>query len=404
MKINKTMGVVALGLGLAIVAQAQPDAGYTPIYITGSTAFRSQIFQALKNELGLTVQNGGTSSQNSFTFEGNIADPHSLGMTKQGTPVEVFCDFSGSAEGVETILNNVANNYLSSTGVTFVNDGADFAFSDVAQNSTPYPNPPNVALPEIQLAADASQEPFTGCAVVTFTFAVNKQGAAAGISNITDFNVRDLYRAGTLDECFFTGVAPGTTSVYAVGRYNLSGTRITAELDDYDPTSATLKQYALGTLPSTTPGLNNGDSSAPTGNAWVPVLNGGYFTGGNVGVALANSSSVTGLSPAIGYIGWSDAQGKFGSSGAVPIKWDGQNPGSLGAWNITGLENGDYTFFSYERLYEKPSDKGTAFDNYGQDLVLGLQYEIVNASPQTADIERNMNVYRPSDGADVVSY
>jgi hypothetical protein len=40
MKINKTMGALALGLGLATGAQAQVTSGYTPIYITGSTACR----------------------------------------------------------------------------------------------------------------------------------------------------------------------------------------------------------------------------------------------------------------------------------------------------------------------------------------------------------------------------
>ena len=113
MKFTTTMGALALGLGLAVVAQAQPDAGYTPIYITGSTAFRSQVFSALNLDMGLAVQNGGTGSQNSFTLEGNITDVHSLGFTKIGDPVEVLCDFSGSAEGVQTVINNVANTYLS---------------------------------------------------------------------------------------------------------------------------------------------------------------------------------------------------------------------------------------------------------------------------------------------------
>jgi hypothetical protein len=418
MKFTTTMGALALGLGLAVVAQAQPDAGYTAIYITGSTAFRGQIFQALNLDMGLTVQNGGTSGQNSFTLEGNITDPHGLGFAKIGDAVEVFCDFSGSAEGVQTIIDNEANSYLSSTaagGGAFSHNGADFAFSDVGQNSTPFTIAlTGVTLPEIQTATDvALGEPYTGFAVVPFTFAVNKPGATAGINNITDANVRDLYSLGTLEEHLFAGT--NAAPVYAVGRYLLSGTRITAELDDTDRTSVSLKQYGLGSPSSasttnvagyTVPGLNQGDSTTPAGTQWVSLGNGGYFTGGNVGLALA--AAVSPLPPAIAYIAWSDAQGKFGSSGAVPITWNGQasynGTWGSGSWNLAGLENGSYTFYSYERLYENPSDVGTAFDNYGGDLALAIQYEIVHASPQTADLEEHMTTYRASDGADVTHY
>ncbi len=409
MKITKTMGAAALGLGLAVAAQAQ-----NPIYITGSTAFRGQIFQALQTELGLTVQQGGTSGKNSFTFTGTITDAKSLGFPAAATlpannPVTVYASFSGSAEGVQTILNNVVNNYLNvgtSSAGSFTHAGADFAFSDVAQNSTPYPTTKFATLPEIQTAADAARHngiPGTGVGVAPFTYAVNPDGATAGINNITTRNFQNLFYNGYADLSYFVNTAPDATFVVAVGRYNLSGTRITAILDDdYSIINKdTLDQYALSPNGTSTPGLNNGDSATPTGNQWVEVSDSGYFSGGNVGAALANSA---GAGPAIGYIAWADAQSKFGTTGAVPIKWNGQNPGSLGAWNITGLENGSYTFWSYERLYENPADKGTVYDSYGQALALGLQYEIVHASPQSADIEANMKVYRSNDGADITPF
>ena len=256
-------------------------------------------------------------------------------------------------------------------------------------------------------------EPYTGFAVVPFTFAVNKPGATAGINNITDANFRDLFSLGTLEEHLFTGTS--TAPVYAVGRYLLSGSRIATELDNTDRTSVSLKQYGLGSPSTATttnvagytvPGLNQGDSTTPAGTQWVSVGNAGYFTGGNVGTALA--AAVSPLPPAIGYIGWADAQSKFGSSGAVPITWNGQvsyiGTWGSGSWNLTGLENGSYIFYSYERLYENPSDVGTAFDNYGGDLALAIQYEIVHATPQTADLEEHMTTYRASDGADVTHY
>jgi hypothetical protein len=406
-KVNKTVSAVALGLGLASAAHAQVSSGYTPIFITGSTAFRAQIFAAL-TDLGLTVQQSGTSGNNSFTFQGTVANNAGLGLTflSAGTKLEVLCDFSGSAEGIQTIIQSTPTTYLNagaSGAGSFTQNGADFAFSDVAQASTPVsPSVTGVTLKEIQTAADAASAPFTGMAVQPFTFAVNKTAANAGINNITPQQFLDLYRVGTLDECFFTGVAPGSAKVTAVGRYNLSGTRITSILDDGGLTANSLVQYALSPGSGQTPGLHNGDSSAPTGSAWVNVGNDGYFTGGNVGLALANGASAP---AAIGYIGFSDAQGKFGTSGAVPIKWQGENPGALGAWNITGLENGSYGFFTYERLYENPADVGTSYDSkYGPDLITAIQYEITHASPQTADIEANMQVYRNADGGDLFTY
>jgi hypothetical protein len=331
-----------------------------------------------------------------------------LGLTKVGDKVEVLCNFSGSAEGVGAIVSNQASLYLnagSSGAGTFSHNGDDLAFSDVAQNSTPASvAQTGVTLQEVQTATDAANPPFTGMAVQAFTFGVNKAGATAGIKNITWFNAQDLFGAGTEDEAnFVTGVTQGTSTVYAVGRYALSGTRITSILDTSSTTENPLVQFALSPNGSSTPGLNNGDSSTPTGSQWVNVGNSGYFSGGNVGLALANGASAP---PAIGYIGFADAQGKFGSTGAVPINYMGQTPyiGTYGSgnWNISGVENGSYCFWSYERLYELGTDVGTAYDNYGQDLVVGVQYEITHAATPTAAVEANMNVYRNTDGGDVI--
>jgi hypothetical protein len=262
---------------------------------------------------------------------------------------------------------------------------------------------------------------------VPFTFAVNASGATAGIKNIAggtsqqDFQAMFMASPGTRDQSFFTGVAPATLpAVVAVGRYNLSGTRITAVLDDGGLLSDSLYQWGLGTgtgAGTNVPGLHQGDSSAVAGTEWVFVGSDGYFSGGNVGSALNNSGSLT---PAIGYIGWADAQSKFTSGGgAVPITWNGQQAyvgtfaagatnfvgsGSTTGWNIPGVENGSYQFWSYERMYENTTDLGTAMDSYGQDIILALEHEIITSLPQTAVLESNMKVYRSQDGGQVAAF
>jgi len=310
----------------------------------------------------------------------------------------------------------------------------DFAFSDVAQNSTPFATTAGYAtLTEDQSPYDSPYAPFTGVAVVPFTFAANASGIAAGISNFTTGDFQALFMAspGYIDQAWFNStITPGTTpSVVAVGRYNLSGTRITAVLDNGASLLDPLYQWGLANLPPLgagtnanvgvdyVAGLHQGDGNAPSGTTWVALTGDGfstgygpggdgYFTGGNVGVALAAGSTT----PAIAYIAFSDAQSKFKTSGALPIRWNGEVPyiGTYGSgnWNIAGLDNGDYQFWSYERLYENSADLGTKsapsfMDKWGQDLIYGLQNEIITAVPQTAELEANMNVYRNADGGTV---
>ena len=70
------------------------------------------------------------------------------------------------------------------------------------------------------------------------------------------------------------------------------------------------------------------------------------------------------------------------------------------------MENGSYTFWSYERLYASPSDSSSSFivGTFGPGLIAGLQYEITNSTPLTAVLESQMNVYRNADGGDVLHY
>ena len=403
------MSALALVLGLTSAAQAQKV-----IYITGSTAFRAQIFNSL-GDLSLTVQQGGTSGNNSFTFTGTVEDATSgsaLNLTTvapglAGTSVTVYCNFSGSAEGVDALITPVSAEYLSvGASGSFAHTGDDLAFSDVWQAATPDANSAT-QLEEVQLPADSGNAPFSGIAVQPFTFVVD--GNASAIKNITQQNFHDLYNGsgnGTLQLTMFTG-SGSLSNVHAIGRYPLSGTRITTVLDDqYGLPASKLTQWALSDNGTTTPGLASTDTASPPtdGNQWLSVGTNGYFSGGNVGKAI-HAASVNGAPAAIAYISFSDAAKLTGTSNEAAITWNGQSPGALGAWNIAGVENGSYTFWGYEHLYVAPGDINTFYDNtFSPGLIDAVQYEIVHTSPQTATLESLMNVYRNSDGADVVHF
>jgi hypothetical protein len=163
--------------------------------------------------------------------------------------------------------------------------------------------------------------------------------------------------------------------------------------------------------------LSTDPSAPPTaGNQWLSVGNNGYFSGGNVGKAM-HDSSVNAVSPAVAYISWSDASKLNGTAGEGPISWIGQSSWvggtfpTTGAWNVSGVENGSYTLWTYERFYINPGDVGGfVATTFSPGLITAVQYEIQHHGAfetglgdlQTAILESEMNVYRNSDGADVL--
>ncbi len=408
MKMNKTISAVTLVLGLTAAAQAQT------VYLTGSTAFRSQVFAAMA-DLGLAVQQGATSGATLMTFTGTVTDTTggqlNLGTNAPGfagDSVTVYCVWNGSVEGITALITPRSATYDSVGSGTFSHTGDDVAFSDVSQSISSFAtaNSPD-QLEEVQLPADAAIKPHSGIAVQPFTMIVNANASA--IQNMTDQNIADLYNGsgnGQLSMCFFTG--SNTTPVYAVGRYPLSGTHQTVLADSGLPIFGPLTQWALSSDGTTTPGLASTDTASPPdpGSIWLPVGTNGYFSGGNVAKAIEYSSQTGTLAPAaIGYVGWADAEKLTGANGDGPIKWNGQNPGTLTAWNISGVENGSYTLWDYERLYVADSDQSTFVDEtFAPGLIAAVQYEIKKVVNRTACCESEMNVYRASDAGDVVHY
>jgi hypothetical protein len=430
MKINKTIGALALGLGVAVGAQAQDDTQGTPIYLTGSTAFRAQVYAAL-HDMGLNVSQGAANNASQFTFSGTISDTTGghLNLTGvNGDVVTAYTSWSGSVEGVQCLIGQTPSTYENVDSGTFTFNGADLSLSDVSQascyqgsghsevNFTPAHT--GVTLREVQTTADATRIEATGIAVQPFCFIVD--GNAQTVSNITADNFFDLYGPGQLNLNYFTGNASDSnTLVYAVGRYNLSGTRATSVVDDGGSFLNNLKQYGLSDNGTTTPGLALTDTAPPPtdGNQWVGVGNNGYYSGGNVGKAI-HAASVNGVPAAVGYIAFSDSSKLTGTTTNYegPINWMGQSawiggtfPNS-GGWNTNGIINGSYNLWTYERMYLSPGDSGnTLVTQFGQALISAIQYEIIHTpttfgaanNQPTAILESQMNVYRNGDGGDV---
>jgi hypothetical protein len=394
MKMNKTITALALALGAASAADAQQQ-----IYITGSTAFRAQVYNALR-DMGLTVQAGATSANNVFNFSGTVNNS-TIGTITNGSAgqsVQVFASFSGSTEGLNSLLFQVSPVYTNIAGNAFsYANGADIAFCDVQQASTPYAV--DASLNELSSVDGLASSFGAGVAVVPFLWAASAD-ANGLVGNVTPYILNDIFVNGTEALSFFNGVAADSSvNVYLTGRTNDSGTRITAEQTvGFDP-GQSIRQYTVGGTVGT----------PPASGTWQSVGNNGYSSGGNVAKAL----SVTGAGDAIGYVAFSDAASL--KNGALPINYEGVSPfigsswtANSTAWNLLGIENGSYTFWSYEHLYESPELASSSFISakFGPDLINGLEYEITHpaaGSVQSADLIGNLNVHRNSDGTDVLA-
>jgi hypothetical protein len=429
MKINTTLSALALGFAAATVVQALPSGPQVPspnpVYISGSTAFRAQIYAGL-TDMGLNPQAGDNNGNNIFTFTGtpNVVKVAGLDANLTSGPVTVYCSFDGSAQGVNEMVNVGLQQNFEDIGApagggkaTFTNP-SDLAFSDVSQSSTAYPS--NPGLTELIAAIAQTTHLGTGMAVQPFLWAANSY-AGAKIANIDNYQIDNLLTSGELTLNYWTGnAADNATEVKLTGRDNTSGTRITAEQLVPWNVALPINQWTVNGAVGT-PG------AAGNIGAWTAVGNNGYGSGGNVGKALGGLGSQAGFAGApdtslvVGYLSFADAKGLIdsaalnaGSIQGTALTYDGINPvlqlvGPF-EYNIAAVENGQWPFWSYEHLYESANIHGNGgfIDaDFGPGLILAVDYEIglqVLGTPQTAILIGNMNVKRTQDGGIITKF
>jgi hypothetical protein len=406
MKLNKTITALALAMGVASVSQAQS------VYITGSTAFRSQIYQALVDLHVVSVQ---PLNSNTRTYQGTVKalnDFTGAANLSAGNTVTALCSFNGSGAGVGVVSTALASpTYVTAaTGAaTTCAWGADVTFSDVDQLSTIFPA---AGLNEISSTDGALCGYGSGCAVVCWCWAASTD-CNKTITDITPLEMTDLFNAGSEAYSVMEGVPGAAGIVYATGRNNDSGTRITAELlAGWDP-SVGITVWTI-----------NGDESTtfPAGQTFKidtaldpALLFNGYTSGGNVASAL----NLAGAGKAVSYLGFSDAANLTGQ--AIPINFWGVNPlanvavtafvpnnAVSGAWNFGAIEAGQYPFWAYEHCYNSAHDAAASWvvATFMPDLINELQYEILHPAAGTvraADVISNLKVHRTQDGGPILA-
>jgi hypothetical protein len=367
-----TSALVALG----IVSQAGA-ATTNVVYITGSTAFRGNVFTTLTTPGAVfdaaptILPTGAGSGTSAIVYQGTIG----------GTNYSIDCDFTGSeagiacVEGLTSLLNfsKGGTNYnLPGVPTTFLNPFtggagtnttvADLTFADTSQAVSLTKPPTYPALTE-----------YGTIGVVTFTWLKGKNSSPdsswTDLSNITQ--VQLFYQLATPQlAAFFTGSANDLDTVYTVGRNHGSGTYVNMKCISGN--------YGIGT-PVDQVSWNSGYVSGvltydPSGAPFFPAVTAtptdvgsdGFDSGAFVSDVLSCDQTGSGV-VIVGYAGLSDAkhanagQGtKDGSSlanqpgGAVFLTLDGVG------MNDQNIIDGTYSFWGHEHLYGQPGQSSSS--------------------------------------------
>jgi len=354
-------------LGLAATAEAQ-----TVVRLTGSTAYRSQThaaIQAIMTGEVFAYQGGTLNSANRSIFSGTV----------NGNPVIFKCSWSGAVAGTRDLTQqNLLEFYADSTpmsgggtantpaGNLVANEGAaDIAMYDQFQTSTVFTQPDTVD---------------TIVGIIAF-----KWMASPGfpVTNFTTQQAITLAQAGELPLSFFTGnVGDQASKVYFTGRDPFSGTRLVSFAESGIGIFSNVIQYSptvsgatITAIAPYAPGGNGGVSSGGTLAQHLRKTFTGAVNGGNG----AHFITYMGISDAAVALGVADANG----SPATELAWNGET------YSEAKVQQGKYTFWSYQQLAYLPSLSGTKLD-----VADTLKAAIIAADTTLA----GMQVTRPTDG------
>lgn len=402
MNINKFALATICGLGLAASAGA-----VNFVYITGSTAFRSQAFNGITNSFDavpqIAARGGSAASGNNgsyMLFHGNVG----------GVETWVNCAWSGSEGGIASVAQPGGNPvyFLKTDGtVSYTISSAkpsagetnttatapDLAFADSSQAVSLTKTP---AL--VKMGTNASPSGKIG--IVPFVWAKNKNTNPSNswtrIANVSDVGARALL-AGPTIAALVTGDASDTNQfIYTVGRNNRSGTRVDTLACTRYGITVPVDQFNIGGFPS-----SDGTSLLLAENA---DPNDGYDGGGDVEKALHIDGSCQQLDPingksgwiGMGYLGIGDAT-TLRNNGGVWLTFNGV------AYSNGAVEEGQYSFWNYEYLFGRVGISGFA-QTYGNSLASTYVPKFEGgANPANQDTSialQYMHATKPSDTGD----
>jgi hypothetical protein len=353
---KKTL-VLTLALGLA--GASSLTAGTVDVYITGSTAFRANVYTACQKcfvgasptiYYGDAAHGGAGSGFSSKTASWVMTGTPITGLTNlQGNTLNIHGLFTGSVQGCQTVEQGIKLIYPAPSGTpggncnAYVTNTPTIGFSDASSYSTPYPATGNYT--EEQVAV----QPF----VIAKSLAT--VGAVTNINNASWEQLSFSIPNGRIPLSAWSGHNADTnTFVYLMQRTKDSGTRRTETAGEYfqfnDPVGIYIYDYtnnffytptvlaatATGASPngvigSAGPGLNNANMN------WGY----GYIGGGDIATSLGNPNAAN---QAIAVLSINDAKGVSSSvNWATVITYNGFWPTGAGAGIHGNTGTNDYS-------------------------------------------------------------
>jgi hypothetical protein len=401
MKLIKTIVASCLALALISAASAQ-----TVIHITGSTAYRAAVYQALSDIL----QSGFV-----FGYSGTTASKASQAIytgTTKTTNISVIIktSFSGSVGGISTL----AANLTIGTGGSFTGGGG-WLVNSTPQSVGGTPNAPANYDPAIT-ADVAMADCFQASApaiyrtpkltdnivgVVPFVFVATKggtpiKGSVTTSTSLASEQVNDIFVSASLKLSELSKNSGDTEAVLGVGRDEDSGTRIQALACSGIGIQTSLKQQ----LP-----VNNAGNTQITGaNLWPAVtLNGimyptgdsGFSSGGTLATEINLPHASTYSTWFVSYLGINDAATV---TNGIQLEFNGV---AYSAANVEGPGASgfvaQYKYWGYEHLFYR-----TTYAAPGKTVANAIASDLTTTSASTSGILlSSMKVSRDKDGGSI---
>jgi hypothetical protein len=425
----------AFAAGIITVALAGISSAQTVIRISGSTAFRA----ALNNAI-VDIMNPG------YLIAGNNTDKNSAGQlvvsgtTKIGNyPVVIKTSLQGSVGGVQSLAQQSPQ--LTFSGAAGWLQTSLATSTTITTKVTPSDSNTDPAAPADICLADSFQAStfaygsgFTNLkdtivGVVPFFYVMGcsndtaVQASLSSVTNITAQQVKLLLSAG-IPLSLLTGKdADAPVTLYTVGRDEDSGTRLAAFAEPGFGVFGSPVQY----LPGFGGSITNNVSLTPTypataGSTTItglmpypaksvnglsfPVGHSGITSGGDVAKAIYTPVDVNakdqfgGKFAFVTYLGAGDAQSAIKApSTAFVLNYNGV-AGQLAASGdpipstATNITNGAYTFWTYEHLDYAPTLTGPA-----KTVADQISQQILNVEAHYSGVPLSaMNVSRSVEG------
>ena len=301
---KKTL-LLTLALGLAGTSSLL--ASTVDVYITGSTAFRANVYTACQKLFttgaGTAVYYGdaahggaGSGFSSKTAVWAMTGTPISTLTNLQGDTLTIHGLFTGSIQGIQTTENGVQLVWANADGspngncATYSTNSPTIGFSDASGAASPYPATGNFVEEQVCV------QPFVICKSVAAV------GAVTNINNVTWEQLEYGIPAGRIPLSSWTGnIADTNTFVYLMQRTKDSGTRRIETQGAYyqfnDLVGVYIYDYTNNFFYTPTVLANTGYGFSPNGVIGTegPGLNNanlnwgyGYIGGGDIANSLNN--------------------------------------------------------------------------------------------------------------------